>query len=135
MSRQATLLIADEIFYNLVGKATIQGVYQSDLVIPAEESTVSQLLFYFQMETDIEDAFQSLSVEVTLPGNDPVRHGVPVIWPISGEEGRRLFYKHPMLIQNPTLRRGRIEAKVIHESGEIVVGTPHIAVVSAQKTS
>jgi hypothetical protein len=136
MSRQATMLVADEIYYNLLGKAIIHGAYHADLTILTEPTTVTQLLFYFQMETDIEDAFQSLSVEVTLPGNDPVRHVVPVIWPIFAEEGRRLFYKHPLLIQNITLRPGRIQAKVIHESGEMVVGAPHITLAtSAPKTN
>jgi hypothetical protein len=129
MSRQAALLVADEIFYNLVGKATLQGVYHSDLVIPTEGSAVAQLLFYFLMETDVADAFRSLSVEVILPGNDPIRHTIPVIWPVTREEGRRReFYRHPLLIQNAILRPGRIEAKVIHEAGEIVVGAPWITI-------
>jgi hypothetical protein len=133
MARQAALLVADEIYYNLVGKAILHGIYHSDLLIPTEPSIAPQLLFYFMMETDLSDSFKSLAVEVTLPGNAPVRQPVPITFPIptAQHEGRaRLFYRHPMLIQAPTLRQGRIIVKVIHESGEIIVGAPWIGLLA-----
>ncbi len=133
MARQATLLVADEIWYNLYGKAILQGLYHGDLVIPTNPSNAPQLLFYFMMETDLSDPFRSLAVEVTLPESDAVRHVVGVTYPIpsTAHEGRtRLFYRHPLLIQAPVLRPGRIDAKVIHEGGEIVVGAPWIVTLA-----
>jgi hypothetical protein len=127
MARQATLLVADEIYYNLHGKAILQGIYHTDLIIPINPTTVPQLIFYFMMETDAADAFRSLAVEVKLPESTPVRHQVFVTFPVPPFEGRKVFYRHPLLVQGPTLRPGRIEAKVIHEEGEILVGAPWIA--------
>lgn len=127
--RQATLLVADEIYYNLLGKAILQGIYHSDLIIPKDPTTAPQLLFYFIMESDIADPFRSLAVEVTLPESKPVRNQVFVTIPLPPTEGRtRLFSRHPLLIQAPVLRPGRIEAKIIHDTGEIIVGAPWIAV-------
>jgi hypothetical protein len=80
-------------------------------------------------ESDITDPFQSLMLEVTLPGSDPVRQPVPIFPNIvaASNPGRsRFFYRQPLLIPGPTLRAGHIEAKVIHEKGEIVVGSPWI---------
>jgi hypothetical protein len=135
MSRQAMLLVADEIFYNLVGKAVLQGIYHTDLIIPLEESPIGQLLFYFFMDTSLDDPFRSLAVEVTLPGSPAVQNTVPVVFPIPPAmiqaDRTRLYYRHPMLIQAPTLRPGRISAKVIHENGEIIVGAPWIVLTPA----
>jgi hypothetical protein len=138
MARQASLLIADEIYYNLYGKAILQGIYGGDLTIAADPSVSPQLIFYFMGETDISEPFQSMAVEVTLPGNPPVRSFVPVMPPEfikSISVGRtRLYYKHPLLIQTPVLRPGKIDAKIIHESGEISVGTPWIVLNPPSET-
>ena len=123
------MLVADEIYFNLHGKAILQGIYHGDLLIPTVPSSAPQLLFYFMMETEVTDPFRSLTVEVKLPDIPPIRNQVLVTFPIppSTHEGRtRLFYRHPLLVQAPTLRPGRIEAKVIHDSGEIAVGAPWI---------
>ena len=128
MPRQATLIIADEIYFNLYGKAILQGVYNSDLTIPSDPSKAPQLLFYFIIETDITAPFESLAVEVALPGETPIRNFVFVPPPqfisaqIQATPARTRFtVRHPMLIAAPTLRAGRIEAKVIHEAGEIAI--------------
>jgi len=132
MARQATLLVADEIYYNLHGKAILQGVYSGDLTIPIDPSPAIQLIFYFIMETDLADPFKRLAVEVTLPKNQPVRNPVLVMFPLPlppGQGPPRLFYRHPLLIQSPMLHAGPIEAKVIHESGEIIIGAPAITLL------
>jgi hypothetical protein len=128
MSRQATLIIADEIYFNLHGKAILQGIYNTDLVIPSDPSNAAQLLFYFIIETDITDPFKNLSVEFTLPGSPPVRQFIFVPPPEvvaaiakSQPQRNRFTVKHPVLIPGPTLRAGRIEAKVITESDEIPI--------------
>jgi hypothetical protein len=128
MSRQATLIIADEIYFNLHGKAILQGIYNNDLVIPSDPSNAAQLLFYFIIETDITDPFKTLSVEYSLPGSPPARQFI-FIPPVdfvatiakSQPQRTRFMVKHPVLIPGPTLRAGRIEAKVITESGEIPI--------------
>ncbi len=128
MPRQATLIIADEIYYNLHGKAILQGIYNSDLAIPSDPSKAPQLIFYFIIETDIAEPFQSLAVEVSLPGETPIRNFVFVPPPqfISAQAQAtpsriRFSVRHPMLITAPTLRVGRIDSKVIHEAGEILL--------------
>ena len=136
MSRQATLLVADEIYYNLHGKAILQGIYSNDLVIPQDPATTAQLLFYFIIETDIAEPFQSLFVEITLPGAPPVRNLVFLTPPQIVTAQAQMFNpprtkytaRHPLLIQSPILRPGRIEAKVIHETGEIVLTSPWITI-------
>jgi hypothetical protein len=142
MARQAMVLIGDEIFYNLHGKAVLQGIYNQDLLIPTNPSQAPQLIFYFMIETDIAEPFKSLTAEVTLPESESVRNHVFVPPPqllatMPQAAGRTRFYvRHPLLIVNPTLRPGRIESKVVHESGEIAV-TPHWIILTppAQRIS
>jgi hypothetical protein len=143
--RQATVLLADEVFYNLNGKAVLHGVYNTDLTIPNNPTLVPQLIFYFIIETDFSEPFKSLGVEVTLPGNEPSR-GIVFLPPpqllaaqLQAQPARTRWYtRHPLLIPAPYLRPGHIEAKVIHESGEIKVDTPwivHAAVQAPTKTN
>lgn len=131
--RQAAVLVADEIYFNLHGKAILQGIYNTDMLIASDETRAPQLVFYFMIETDLSEPFQSLSVQITLPGNDPIRQPVFVPPPqflaaqVQANPARSRWYtRHPVLIPAPVLRPGRIEAKVIHESGEIIVVTPWI---------
>ncbi len=128
MSRQAAVLIADEIYYNLHGKAILQGIYSTDLIINTEQITAPQLIFFFIIETDIGEPFKSLAVEDTLPGSPPLRNFVMVPPPqwlelqAKAQPDRTKFtVRHPLLVPGPILRPGRIEAKVIHDTGEIAV--------------
>lgn len=130
MSRQASLIAADEIYFNLYGKSILQGVYHGDLTIPALSHPLPQLIFYFMAETSLDDPFHSLIAEVTLPGNQPVRNMVALIPPevlkAVDRQRARAYYRHPLLVPAPILHPGQIEAKLIHESGEIIVGAPWI---------
>jgi len=135
-NRQASLLVADEIYFNLFGKATLQGIYHNDLGINVDPSPVPQLIFFFMAETDAADPFHSFAVEVALPGADSVRQDIPVIPPqvvvANNSQGKkRLHYRHPLLITRPLLRPGEIKAKVTHEKGEIVVSAPWITLAVA----
>lgn len=138
-TRQAMVLVADEVYFNLHGKAILQGIYNSDLVITAEEVKTPQLVFYFTIETDVSDPFQQLSIEITFPGSDPIRQLVsvppPQILELQGKADptrSRWYTKHPVLVPAPVLRPGRIEVKVIHESGEIRVMAPWIVNAAAR---
>lgn len=127
MTRQASLLVADEILFNLHGKAVLQGIYTGDLVIAANPSPLAQLIFFFLAETDAANPFKSLSAQVTFPESEPVTSQIPIQWPITfPTERTKIFVRFPMLISGPVLRPGRILAKLIHESGEIAVSGPRI---------
>jgi hypothetical protein len=131
MVRQASLILADEIYYNLYGKAILQGIYSADIAIPANPSVVPQLIFYFMAEADVSDPFHSMTFEVTFPEGEPIRHVAPVLAPevikATFPGRKRLGYRYPFLVQAPTLRPGKIEAKLIHEKGEIEIAAPWIA--------
>jgi hypothetical protein len=140
--RQATVLVADEIYFNLYGKVILQGIYQTDLGIVVDPSQIPQLVFFFLIETDTTDPFHSLAVEVTLPGSDPIRNDVPMLPPevttaaMAAHPGRdRLIYRHPMLVPAPRLRPGKILTKVFHETGEMIVTAPWIALNIQAKAS
>jgi hypothetical protein len=130
MTRQASVLISDDFYVSLVGKFIIHGVYTSDIVIPTEQIIVPQLVFLFQVEADLNDMFQRLRVEVTLPEQTPRTLDVPIAPPPPLPDRKRWLLRIPFLVQQAVLRPGRIEAKVIHETGEIVATTPWISVIS-----
>jgi hypothetical protein len=128
--RQATVLVADEIYFNLFGKAILQGIYHNDLGIAADPTPTPQLVFFFIAETDASDPFLSFAVEATLPGSAPVRTAValpPAAFVVAANPGKtRLSYRQPLLLPAPVLRPGEIKAKLIHEKGEITVTAPWI---------
>lgn len=127
--RFATVLVADEIYYNLHGKAILQGIYNADIILSSEAQQIQQLIFFFMIETDIGDPFRSLQVQVTLPGSMPVAAPVPIQWPMPEgppADRKRMFVKWPLLVPSPILRPGRIEAKAIHENGELSAALPWI---------
>jgi hypothetical protein len=137
--RHASLLVADEIYFNLYGKAILQGIYHHDLGITVDPSSALQLVFFFITETDISDPFQSFAVEVTLPGSEPIRTAVPImpaaIVAAANPGKTRLSYRHPLLVPAPVLRPGQIKAKLIHEKGEIIVTAPWIVHNQTQRTN
>src|SRR5271165_6847267 len=101
--RQAMVLVADEVFFNLNGKAVLQGIYNSDLVIIDEEIKAPQLILYFMIETDLSEPFQSLAIEITLPGSAPIRQPVFVPPPQflamqlqAHPERTRWYTRHPV---------------------------------------
>jgi len=127
-SRLVSVLVADEIYYNLNGKAIIQGIYNSDLSILHDPTPAPQLVFYFMAETDLSEPFRSLRAEIKLPGAEPISGSIPVMWPIPAvpSDRTRMFVRWPVLAPNPILRPGRIEAKLVHESGELIATAPWI---------
>ena len=48
---------------------------------------------------------------------------------------KRWCLKYPWLIKNAVLNQGYIEAKVIHERGEIVLAAPYISLIGPSATS
>jgi hypothetical protein len=123
--RQATMIVADDWVTTISGKVNISGIYGTDISIPVDPFTASQLVFAFIIETSPEDPYQSLEIRVTLPGGDTRNLHLPISRFKDGEADKiRWCLKYPLLFANPILRPGPIEAKVIHEKGGIKVAAP-----------
>jgi hypothetical protein len=131
-SRHATVIICDEILFSLTGKFNILGNYTADLSIPQNPTQLPQLVFLFLIETDATDPFQSLSLRVAFPDSEPIKHSIPTFAnPVTLERPRSTI-RWPLLIPQPSLRPGPIEAKVIHEKGELIAATPWVVLASPQ---
>jgi hypothetical protein len=132
MTRQATVLVSDEWTYSLNGKTNAFGIYTNDIVIPKDPTEGFQLIFMFIIETAPDDPFQTLEVAVELPGGDSRR--LPIGLPgtiLSVSDQRRWCTKFPLLFARPILKPGFIEAKVIHERGEISAAAPAIVLAGS----
>ncbi len=127
MTRQATVLVSDDLSYSLNGKVNAFGIYINDIVIPRDPTEGIQLIFTFIIETAPDDPYQTLEVAVELPGGDARRMviDIPGIAPTVSDQ-RRWSIKCPLLFARPILKPGYIEAKVIHDSGEIPTAAPAI---------
>jgi hypothetical protein len=130
--RFASVLVCDELLFALNGKWTISGIYTGDLAIPTENTVIPQMVFLFLIETDIDDPFQSLKLEVTFPGMAPAYLELPenalVLQGIVPPGRTKRVARVPFLITQPVLRSGKIVTKVIHEKGEISATGPWITV-------
>jgi len=128
--RQASLLVCDDLLFSINGKWNLLGIYTSaDISILTESATIPQIIFLFMIESDVDDPFEKISVEVTLPGQPPALAEMPAsALPSSPPPpGRtRQLYKLPLFIQGAILNPGRVDAKVVHEKGEIAVAGPWI---------
>jgi hypothetical protein len=127
MARHASVFISEEFLISLTGKFTVQGLFTTDIVIPTEPFSANQLVFLFSIETDMDDPLQRLTLEVTFP-HQPSRTLEVPLPPFVPMPGRtKWVFRWPFLIQNVVLQPGRIEAKVIHEKGELVAAAPWIS--------
>jgi hypothetical protein len=126
-NRQATVMVADDWTTSVNGKFSISGIYGTDINIPADPFVAGQLVFAFIIETAPDDPYQSIELKVELPGGDTRNLVLPLSRFVPGQaDQRRWCLKHPLLFSNPILRPGPIEAKVIHEKGEISTAAPFI---------
>jgi hypothetical protein len=136
--RRASVIVCDDILFSITGKVFLQGVYQTDITIPGDELTIGQFIFYFTVETPKENPFKKITLSVLLPGGTPNQFEVPLasIAPTLNPNRPKMVLRSPFLIQQPILRPGKIETKVITESGEIdaggawMVSVPQQAVVN-----
>ncbi|SRR6266851_3317496 len=127
MSRQATVIVSDEMTSSLTGKLHILGAYTGDIVIAADPTFVGQLVFLFIMESDPDDPFKKVELRVELPGGSTAGIQVPVqMFMPSPSDQIRWTLRYPLLFQNAALRPGPITAKVIHDKGEILAAAPFI---------
>lgn len=128
MARNVSVLVCDEVLFNLGGKAFLQGVYTGDILIAADPSTVPQLVFYFTVDTELSEPFTTLTAEISLPEAVPTRISIPIFpFPMQPLPGRtKRIIRWPVVVPFPVLRAGRISIKIIHEAGELPVNGPWI---------
>ena len=134
--RQAAVLVSDDSSYSLNGKFSINGIYGNDIQIPNDPTYATQLVFTFIIETDPDDPFQKLELHVELPGGDN-RHlaiNLQRLLPSYADQ-KRWRIQMPLLFLRPILKPGFIEAKVIHERGEISPAAPAIVLPTSPTTA
>ena len=136
-TRKATVILCDEILFSLTGKTNLLGCYTGDLSIPADPSPTVQLAFYFLIETDIADPFQSLTIQIALPGAEVIVQPIPTLPQMvpPGPGRTRATIRWPIVLPQPILRPGRIESKVIHEGGEMIAGMNWIVLANQPQPS
>jgi hypothetical protein len=125
--RHAALLTADEATLSVSGKLNVFGIYPTDIAIPADPTTVRQLVFVFVVETDPNDLFERLEFDVVLPGGDRRHLAVSLHTMFDGQADKiRWSLKYPLLFQNAILKPGPIRAIVTHDKGTITPAAPVI---------
>src|ERR1700722_33263 len=127
MSRQASVIVADDATYTLSGKLNITGIYTTDIIIPNDPVVGAQLVFLFVIETEPGDPYQKLELRVDLPGGDSRQVPINLGGLRDGQSDKiRWSLKFPLLFQGPILKPGPIVATVIHEKGILLPGAPLI---------
>ncbi|PPQ17933.1 hypothetical protein CV770_18370 [Bradyrhizobium sp. AC87j1] len=123
-SRTASVIVCDDALFGLTGKAFLNGVYTTDIMIPGELLMVQQLVFYFTVETPKAKPFKSVTLRVSPPGSVPSQVEVPLASLQAAQNPNRpsMILRGPLLIQQLVLRPGKIEAKVITETEELDAG-------------
>jgi hypothetical protein len=121
--REASVIVCDDVRFEITGKLVIVGAYTADIAIAADEQPTPQLQFLFRAECDINDPFTAIRFEVTLPGTEPVIAESKNLGPPPGvSAGRTRISVHQLIsIPGAVLRPGKILARVVHEKGEIPV--------------
>jgi hypothetical protein len=129
----ATVVVCDEMLISLTGKMNIFGIYTGDITIASEEQKIAQLVVIFHIECDLAAPPRALSVEVRLPGEPVIQNNIPPIVPPATPQRTKWVFRWPILIQQPTLRAGRIETKIVHDKG-IIEPVPQLIVRTPEPT-
>ena len=127
--RQAMALVADDMMVSVGGKITLNGIYTGYITILSDPSPVSQLVVMFLMEGDRDDPLTSLTIEVTAPGNTPVRQefaSAPAPNFQGFPEAKKWVARFPVVLSQIMLKPGRMSAKITDEKGEMSVSLPWI---------
>ena len=111
MSRQASVMTADEALLSVSGKLNVIGIYTTDIHITTDPTIANQLVFVFQIETEPNDLFQQITLRVELPGGDSRQQMLTLQTFRDGLADKiRWSLKFPLLFQNPILKPGPIIA-------------------------
>jgi hypothetical protein len=121
MTMRVTVIVADDLLVSLTGKLSILGTYTGDIVVASDPMSVAQIVFLFNIEGHKNDLPRSLTLEVTLPGEQPRRLPIQAPGPDAQFLPGRTHWtiKMPFLFAPAILRQGKITTKVLHEGGEI----------------
>ncbi|MGA2312861.1 MAG: hypothetical protein ABSF87_10915 [Xanthobacteraceae bacterium] len=127
MTRQASLITADDSTFSISGKLNVIGIYATDITIPTDPMIASQLVFLFIVEADPSDPYQKLDLRIDLPSGDFRQVPVNLTTLRAGEADKiRWSLKFPLLFQNAILKPGPIVATAIHEKGVLQPAAPVI---------
>lgn len=119
MAFQVSVLVSEELYASVSGKLVLSNVFNTDINIIGDTMLVGQLVFFFMMESDLEEQPKgAITLQVTLPGEEPLLTMVPVNQVLPQEGRTRWLLRYPVTARMVTLRPGRIETKVIHDRGE-----------------
>ncbi len=134
MDRQVSVLVADDIRTEISGKFVIIGAYTQDIRIASDPFYAWQLWFLFEIESDIDDPFLYLVLEVTLPEQPTVSLHVPETtlraWSQAAPGRSRRKLTQPLVVHPAVVRPGRIIARMVHERGGTEAVAPWIALAS-----
>jgi hypothetical protein len=123
--RKASFLVCDDLLFSMNGKVNLTGIYTQDIVISTEELQLPQLIFFFVVETPKDQLFQKITFRIELPGLPPADSEFPVgvrKAALLDDRRKMITWRHPIMLQQPILRPGRVSASVIHETGTIDAG-------------
>jgi hypothetical protein len=123
--RKASFLVCDDLLFSLNGKVNLSGIYMQDIVISSDELILPQLIFFFIIETPKDELFEKVTLRVELPGLPAADFELPVrVRKASMRDDQRkmITFRHPVMIQQPVLKPGRINVSVIHEDGTLDAG-------------
>ena len=112
MSRQATVVVADDALYSLSGKLNLSGVYGTDISIPFDPTHAAQLIFCFIIEAEPDDPYQQIVVRVELPGGDSRQMQLAMHTFVSGEADRdSVVRKVSAFVPSPRVETGPYTSK------------------------
>jgi hypothetical protein len=136
--RKASVVVCDELLFNLAGKVTMSGMYtSSDIAIVTPELRIGQLVFFFAVETPIQQPIDEMSLEVIFPNGSPyilqaqIVPANPLL--LNSKDRKSYTVRHPFMIQNATLTPGEIKAAVLVDGVRIDAGSVWISNVTDQK--
>ena len=120
---KAMMFICDDLSFAITGKINISGLFTSDIIIQENPTLLPQLVFLFAIDFPIEKGYTPVAIEISLPEEEsPRRLDLASQQVISIPERNRRAMKLPFLLQQVSLRCGKIEAKIICDGGEVYAG-------------
>jgi hypothetical protein len=110
MPRNVTLLVCDDIRVEGNGKLIVIGLYPGNVIVPTPDYVCSQLLFLFNIDTDIKDRPAIVELSIALPGEEPVTGTIQMVHGEVQPEYTRWHIRQVLAISNSPLRPGKIVA-------------------------
>ena len=129
----AIVIACDDMHVSITGKLALSGVYTGDIVIPAKESLISQMVLLFLVDGEIGSIPDSVKIEVMLPGESPREFSMNLPRPPELNDQVRTSWtlKLPIPLFQTMLRLGQIKARIFYGSEIIEVDGPWIVRATA----